>query len=100
MSLGGDVREEDANLTVVHLSGRAAILHLDPGRAGTPFGKATFVNDIYRKEGLGSITALLTDLEERRWVQALQNVCPQLIANPCLIPDSPREQALYAVGTS
>jgi len=42
---------------------------------------------------------LLTDLEEGRWVEPLQNVCSQLIANPSLIPDRPREQALHAVGT-
>jgi hypothetical protein len=99
MSGSGHVGEEDAHLTVVQLSGCAAILHLDPGRVGSPFGKTTLINHIHRKEGLGSITVLLTDLEKGRWAQTLHNVCSQLIADSRVIPDSPREQALHAIGT-
>src|SRR5258708_15767531 len=99
MSLSSDGREEDSHLTVIQLSGRATILYLDPGRVGPPFGKATFINHVHGKGGLGSITALLIDPEEGRWVQAVPNVCPQLIADPCLIPDGSRERALHSVGT-
>jgi len=94
MSQGGHVGEEDANLTIVHLSGRAAILLLDSGRLGAPFGKATFINDVH---GIGCLVSNTRTLWRR--VQALQSVRPQLIANPLFIPDGPREQALHAIRT-
>ncbi len=99
VSLGGHVGEEDSHLTILHLSGRAAILLLDPGRVSALFGKTTFIHDEHGKEGLGHLTALRTDLQEGRWAQALQSVRPHLIANAIFIPDRPREQALHAIGT-
>src|SRR5260370_35889992 len=87
MSQGGHVGEEDANLTIVHLSGRAAILLLDSGRLGAPFGKATFINDVH---GIGCLVSNTRTLWRR--VQALQSVLPQLVSNTPFIPEGPREQ--------
>ena len=49
VSGGGDVGEEDAHLTVVHMSGRAAILVPDSGGVGAPFGEAAFIDHEHRK---------------------------------------------------
>ena len=46
---GGDVGEEDADLTVFHAVGESAILGSDASGVVTAFGKATFVNDKHGK---------------------------------------------------
>ena len=100
VSLGRHVREEDAHLTVLYLSGCTAMLLVDSSRFGAPFGKATFIHDEHGKGSLGHIRALLTALQERWWAQAAQNERAHFVANPIFIPDGPREQALHAIGTS
>src|SRR6266566_2188439 len=84
MSTGRYVAEKDADLTILHLSGRSAILHANASRFVTSFGKAAFIND---QDG-----RLLAEL--------LQDILAQIITHQIGIPDRLGQQALHAIRSS
>src|SRR6266480_865705 len=84
MSTGRHVAEKDADLTILHLSGRSAILHANASRFVTSFGKAAFIND---QDG-----RLLAEL--------LQDVLAQIITHQIGIPDRLGKQAVHAIRSS
>ena len=95
MAPGGHVGQKDADLTVVDLSGRAAILRLDTRRVTATFGEAAFIDDEHWEEWCG----LRTRRRDRRRVQGLADQGAQDIAYAVFVPDGTREQALHAIGT-
>ncbi len=95
MAQGRHVGEEDADLTVLHLSGGATILPPDASRVLAPFGEATFIHD---QHGEGSLVRSQLGPGRER-VQRLLDQAAHLIAHPVLVPDGAREQALHAVGS-
>src|SRR5437899_4433524 len=96
MTQRGDIGKEDTNLTVFHTPGAPAILGGDTSGVASTFGKATFVNDEHREGCL----VLGAGVHQGRRVQALADQRTQIVADPVFVPDSTREQTLYAIGTS
>ena len=84
MSTGRHVGEKDADLTILHLSGRSAILHANASRFVAAFGETALIND---QEG-----GLLAEL--------FQDVLAQIITHQIGIPDRLGEQALHAIRRS
>jgi hypothetical protein len=82
MPFGGDIREKDADLTILDLSGGAAILHPNACRLLSLFGKTCFVDDHN-----GRLVAKL-----------LKGVRAQIITHAVGIPDGTGEQALHPIG--
>src|SRR6266852_7756663 len=100
MSLSSHVGKEDSYLTVVHLSGRAAILHLDPGRVGSPFGKATDHSITYTGKRTSGTSRLCSPICRREGgLRHCKTYARTSSRTPSRIPDGPREQALHAIGT-
>ena len=89
MSCGRDVGEEDAHLAVFNAPSASAVLVPNASGVLAPFGEAAFIDHQHRKDGSGL-----------RWrVQELADLCTQNIANPVLVPDRTRKQALDTRGT-
>ncbi len=93
MAQFGDVGKEDADLTVFDLSRGPAILPPDTRRVAAAFGEAAFVDDHNRIQWLG----ISASGNQRRRKEGLAHQGAQFIAAAVLVPDGPREQALYAV---
>jgi hypothetical protein len=94
VSQGGDIADKDADLTIFHPAGDATILRPHPGGVLAAFGQATFIEGQHREELVGR--SLLG--QDGRRLQGLLDHGTQFIANPVLVPDRSREQALHAVG--
>src|SRR5713101_1310024 len=82
MSTSRHVREKDAHLTILHPSGRSAILHTNARRLVASFEKARLVDD--QDGGLSA--------------QLLYRVGSHVVADPIDIPFGTGEQALHAKG--
>jgi hypothetical protein len=82
MAFGCDVGEKDADLTVLHLSGGPAILHLDPCRLLPAFGETAFIN--HHNGGF--------------LPKVFQGLLTEVVTHAVRVPDRLREQALHAIG--
>src|SRR6266699_991766 len=82
MATGRHVGEKDADLTILHLSGRSAILPANASRFVTSFGKTAFVND---QDG-------------RLGAQLLDRIGAHVVADSIDIPGGAGEQALHPIG--
>src|SRR5712692_975034 len=94
MAQGRDVGEKNADLAVLDLSARPAILGSDARRVVAAFGKAAFIQHEDREEPL----MIRTSGHEWGRGQGPADQRPQVITHAVLVPDGAREQALHAVG--
>src|SRR5713226_5390950 len=94
MTQGRDVGEKNADLAVLDLSGRPAILGSDARRVAAAFGKAAFIQHEYGEE------PLMVRTGRHKWGrgQGPADQRPQVITYAVVVPDGAREQALHAIG--
>ena len=95
-------RSARPNLTILHPSGRTAILGLHPCRIDAPFGHTRLIKNHHRKGRLNPLSRVTGDAQ--RWHERknrrLHQQRADLIANAFIIPDGLREQTLHAIGAS